>query len=112
MVPEITHWLHNLSEERTKSTMSERALARIANEMYDIIGVGAIMGISQTKIHQYQDTSPHSVKQQFILMFTDWRRFAPDTSVGQFVRLMREADVDDAIVKRAIDEEDDNTVRL
>ena len=97
------HWLHKLSQERIDSTMSERALARVANEMHDIIGVGAIMGFSKTKISQYQDTYPHSVKQQFILMFTDWRRFATDKSVGQFVRLMREADVDDSIVKRAIE---------
>ena len=105
-----THWLHKLSRERIASTMSERALARVANEVHDIIGVGITMGFKHTKIRQYQDTYPHSVKQQFTLMFNDWRRFAGNKSVGQFVRLMREANVDDSIVKRAVelDEEDDN----
>ena len=85
--------------------MSERALARVANEISDIIVVGAIMGFTHTKIRQYQNTYPHSVPEQCTLMFTDWRRFASDTSVGQFVRLMREANVDDDIVRRAVEEE-------
>ena len=101
-------WLKNLSKERIDRTVSERALARIANEMSEILIVGPIMGFTNRKTRQYQDSCPHSVKQQFSLMFNDWRRFAPDKSVGHFVRLMREVEVDDNILRRAVEEEDDN----
>ena len=86
--------------------ITERALARVAHEIGDIIHVGKIMGFAKPKIQQYQGNSPHSVSNQISSMFSDWRaKLASAATVEKFVELMREAEVDDNIVERVIMEE-------
>ena len=98
--------MYTLGLEQRQSTITERALARVAREIGDVMHVGLMMDFSQAQIQQYQCNSPHSVSNQTSHMFSAWRaRLATAATVETFVGLMREAEVDDTMVKRVITEE-------
>ena len=96
------HWLHQLDQTHIQSKISEQAMTRVASGVSGIVSVGNIMGFTSAQIRQYQDQCPHSVLQQFTLMFFDWRKYDSSATVEKFVTLMRDAGVDDHVVREVI----------
>ena len=64
------------------------------------------MSFSGSKLTKYQGSFPHSVEAQIISMFSDWRiKMDTRVTVEAFVRLLREANIDDGHVRTVITKE-------
>ena len=100
MISEPSDWLASLTLAVRQKAISEKAMALVSNDVPDLMHVGKIMGFSQGKLQQYQGEHAYSVSNQVSHMFSDWRaKYSSRATVEEFVRLMREARVDDNSVK-------------
>ncbi|KAI0211034.1 hypothetical protein LSAT2_004175 [Lamellibrachia satsuma] len=98
--------LSKLSETQRRQVISDRAIAFVAREVGELLEIGKIMGFSATRLEKYQGSHPNSVKTQVSSMFSDWRiKMGREATVDAFVRLLREANVDDGHVRTVITKE-------
>ena len=98
--------LSELGEIQRQQVISERAIALVASEVGELLEIGKIMGFSASKLKQYQGSPQNSVRTQVSSMFSDWRiKMGREATVEAFVRLLREANVDDGHMRTVITKE-------
>ena len=97
--------LSELSEIQRQQVISERAIALVASEVGEL-EIGKIMGFSTSKLKQYQGSPQNSVRTQVRSMCSDWRiKMSTKATVDAFVRLLREAKIEDEQVRTVITKE-------
>ncbi|KAI0237388.1 hypothetical protein LSAT2_012096 [Lamellibrachia satsuma] len=98
--------LSELSETQRGQLISDRAIAFISSEVGNLPEIGKIMGFSADRLTQYQGSYPHCVKTQVSSMLSDWRiKMSTRATVEKFVRLLREANIDDGYVRTVMKKE-------
>ncbi|KAI0233107.1 hypothetical protein LSAT2_016622, partial [Lamellibrachia satsuma] len=98
--PERGYWL---KPTQCQQVISERAMAFVAREVGDLKDIGKTMGFSESKLQQFQGSCPFSVKSQVSSMFSEWRsKMGTRATVGEFVRLVLDTEIDEEYVKKVI----------
>ena len=98
--------LSELSETQRGQLISDRAIAFVSREVGDLHEIGKIMCFSASRLTQYQGSYPHSVKTQVSSMLSDWRsKMGTRATVEEFVRLLREANIDDEYMRTVLTKE-------
>ena len=102
----VSDWMKtDLSEEQRQTPISERAMAFVAREAVGVMEVGKLMGFTEGRLRQFQASSPIP-SSQISTMFSAWRsQKGKQATVENFVRLMRDAEVDEQHLKNVITRE-------
>ena len=96
----VPDWLTTLDPTVLDSVITERAMTMMSDDVSNVIHIGKIMGFPQGKLQAYQSEHPFCVANQASCMFSDWRSKNSDlATVAEFVRLLREAGIDDNRLK-------------
>ena len=97
-------WLFfEMSRTQRQQVISERAMAFVAREVGDLKDIGKTMGFSESKLQQFQGSCSFSVKSQVSSMFSEWRsKMGARATVGEFVRLVLDTEIDEEHVKKVI----------
>ena len=103
---QVSDWMKTeLSEKQRQTQISERAMAFVAREASDVMEIGRLMGFNVGRLRQFQASSaiPSS---QISTLFSAWRnQKSTQATVENFVRLMRDALVDEEQLRKVITRE-------
>ena len=96
----VHDWLTTLDPTVLDSIVTEKAMTMMSDDVSNVIHIGKIMGFPQGKLQAYQSEHPFCVANQASCMFSDWRSKNSDrATVAEFVKLLREAGIDDNRLK-------------
>jgi len=96
----VHDWLTTLDPTVLDSIVTEKAMTMMSDDVSNVIHIGKIMGFPQGKLQAYQSEHPFCVANQASCMFSDWRSKNSDrATVSEFVKLLREAGIDDNRLK-------------
>ena len=102
----VPDWLTTLDPTVLDSVITEKAMTMMSDDVSNVIHIGKIMGFPQGKLQAYQSEHPFCVANQASCMFSDWRAKNSDrATVAEFVRLLRQAGIDDNRLKCVLLEE-------